>query len=159
MRRPRNKGMEMNQFIKTKVNRGEQIFRIFIFKQMFLQVLKEAKNKYKFRLKHFCIMSDFVHLLIRPFGGEDVSRIMQWVNGTFAIRYNKKQRIKGHFWGERFFNKIIKDSSYFNHIFDWISQNPVKAKIVKYAEEYIFSGLYFIFRGVFDLLDPGGFLT
>ncbi|MBN2738341.1 MAG: transposase [Spirochaetales bacterium] len=159
MRKPRQKGREMNQHIITKVNRGEMIFQAVIIKEMFLTVLKEAKKKYKFRLKHFCIMGNHVHLLLRPFCGEDISRVMQWINGTFAIRYNRSQGIKGHVWSDRFINKIIEDSSYFNHAFDYISQNPVKAGLAREAIEYLYGGLYFLIRNINDLLDPGGFLS
>ncbi|MBN2738892.1 MAG: transposase [Spirochaetales bacterium] len=159
MRKPRQKGFDMNQHIIMRVNRGEMIFCSPIIKIMFILVLKEAKRKFKFRLKHYCVMSNHVHLIVRPYGGEDISRMMKWISQTFAIRYNKLSGISGHVWGDRFTNIIIADSSYFNHAFDYISQNPVKAGLADKAENYFFSGLYYFIRNIFGLLDPGGYFS
>jgi hypothetical protein len=44
-----------------------------------LLVLKDAKEKFGFRLANFCIMPAHIHLLIIPGKGGNLSHIMHWV--------------------------------------------------------------------------------
>ncbi|HOV13940.1 MAG TPA: hypothetical protein PK771_06630, partial [Spirochaetota bacterium] len=37
-----------------------------------------------------------------------LSKIMQWLLGTFAVRYNKKTKQKGKVWYDRYKSEIIE---------------------------------------------------
>ena len=45
--------------VTGKTNRGEFILYSDEVKDLFLSVLREAKNKYDFKLINFCIMSNY----------------------------------------------------------------------------------------------------
>jgi putative transposase len=78
---------------------------------------------------------------------------MQWILSVFAMYYNRIHKITGHVWGERFWSRIIDNINQLFDTFRYISDNPVKAEMVRIAEEYKFGGLYQILKGIFDIVD------
>jgi putative transposase len=98
-------------------------------------------------------MDNHIHLLIKPGEKASLSKIMQWVKGNFAKRWNKIHGIKGHLWGERFFSRIIKDEEDFAKVSEYIDENPVKAKLVQEAKDWKFGGLFHKLRGIIGLVD------
>ncbi|MDR2807732.1 MAG: transposase, partial [Spirochaetaceae bacterium] len=54
-----------------------------------------------------------VHILITPAPGESLSQIMKWIKQVFAVRWNKEHNTTGHFWGDRFWSREIKDEKDF----------------------------------------------
>jgi hypothetical protein len=61
---------------------------------------------------------------------------------VFAIRWNKKHHKTGHFWGDRFYSREIKDEKDFWTVFNYIDQNPVAAGLVQKPEAWQYSGAY-----------------
>lgn len=123
-------------------------------KEMFLCILESAKKRYRFKLKHFCIMNNHIHLLIEPLSGTSLSRLMQWILSVFAIRFNKMFGQIGHVWYDRFKSKIIRSFQQLINTLQYISDNPVKAGICKNNRNYAYSGLYELKRKRYRLLDP-----
>lgn len=122
---------------------------------MFLDILKRAKAKFSFKLKHFCIMSNHVHLLIEPIGTSNLSKIMQWILSVFAIKFNRSQKRKGHVWYDRFFSRIVRGKQDYNNVFRYITLNPTKAKPAEGgAIAMEFSGCAYFRRLDFSLVDP-----
>lgn len=152
-RKLREKGWDNDQHVVSKISRGAMFLNSILIKQLFLIILKESKNKFKYRLKHFCIMDNHIHLLLRPVGNTDISRLMQWVKSNFAIRYNKEVEGFGPVWNGRFKNKIIYDRNQFFDTFDYISNNPVLAGIVSKPEDYEYSGISWSKYNKFRLID------
>ena len=78
-------------------------------KDLMLSVLNQALEKYVFELSAFTIMDNHFHFLIRTVvGGEDISRIMQFIKSQYARKYNKIMNRTGPYWNERFSDKIIE---------------------------------------------------
>ena len=143
--------------VTARINRGEKIFLAQEDRDLFMDVLKRAKKKFKFTLKNFCIMGNHVHLLIKPGQGESLSKIMQWLLGVFAQLWNKTHNIHGHLWGDRFFSRIIMGFFDFLKVYLYIDYNPVTAGLVKKPEEWRYGGLWHHKKGsteIIDLADP-----
>ena len=94
--------------VYARSNRQEFIFEKDCIKEMFIQVLKEARKKYNFHIDNFCIMSNHIHLIIKPLGKCSLSKIMQWILSKFAVLFNKFYGYHGHVWYDRFKSKIIE---------------------------------------------------
>ncbi len=140
--------------VVARANRGEFILDSPSSKEMFINVLKRAKEKYPFKLKHFCIMSNHIHLLIEPVSNTRLSKLMQWILSVFAVKINKYFGLKGHVWYDRFKSKIIKGCNQYITTFKYISNNPVKALMCDNSHDYKYSGLKFIYKKIFDLVEP-----
>jgi putative transposase len=98
-----------------------------------LLVLRDAKEKYRFKLHNFCIMPTHIHLLITPANGTNLTQIMQWIKTHSAKRWNRIHGSKDHLWGERFFSRPIKDLREYFYLHHYIDQNPVKAGLAQFA--------------------------
>lgn len=139
--------------VVAKANRGEFIFQKDEMKEMFLRILEKAKKRYRFRIRHYCVMSNHVHLILEPVGDTNLSELMKWVLSVFARRYNILIGQKGHVWYDRFKSKIIRSFVQFVHTFRYISNNPVKAGLCSEAREYIYGGMYEFKIKRFRLMD------
>jgi REP element-mobilizing transposase RayT len=108
-------------------------------KELFLTVIGEAKTSkgFKFKLWNFCIMDNHFHFLITPEKGQSLSDILKWIKMVFAIRWNKKHNKTGHFWGDRFYSREIKDEKDFWTVYNYIDQNPVAAGLMQKPVAYM----------------------
>jgi len=122
------------------------------FKNMFIDVIKRAKKKYKFSVKNFVIMPNHYHFIIDPKEGS-LPKIMQWILSVFARKYNKINNFSGCFWKSRYCSKILESIKEFIDSFILISNNPVRKKIINDPKDYPFGGMYFILRKIFDIVD------
>lgn len=147
MRRPRKLIEGYEYHVIARANRQEFILESDEIKEMFLQVLERAKQKYRFTVRNFCIMSNHVHLIIKPGKKESLSRIMQWILSVFALAFNRRFGYKGHVWYDRFKSKIIANFRQFVATFRYIAENPVRAGMVTRPEAYRYGGVRHIRDG------------
>ena len=138
----------------ARANRKEMIFISYAQKQMFLDIIKRARKKFRFRLSNFCIMGNHVHLILMPLKGESLSKIMQWVLSVFAMAYNRILNINGHVFYDRFKSIIIYNFRQYVATFVYIMENPMRANIVKNPINYVFNGINFIKMGMYEIIDP-----
>ncbi len=139
--------------VYARINRQEYLLHSVFVKTMLMLILKRAKKKYNFRIGNYCIMDNHVHFILKPLKGDSLSAIMQWILGVFAQKYNKIFKLHGHVWYDRFKSKIIIDFRQYLHTFIYISNNPVKAGIVKSPVDFPFSGIYNLQKGISDLME------
>ena len=126
-------------------------------KELFLSVVKRAKQKYRFRIENFCVMGNHIHLIILPGKGECLSAIMQWIMSVFAMAYNRIHGYtSGHVWGGRFFSRIIVGLRELLAVFQYVDDNPVRANQVDDRRAWRFGGLWHCRTGCRDLVgeDP-----
>jgi len=86
----------------------------------------------------YCLMSNHVHLLIQE-NNTAISKIMKRIGTSYAYWYNRKYERSGHVFQDRFKSENVEDDSYLLTVIRYIHQNPVKAGIVKQAENYKWS--------------------
>ncbi len=154
MRKPREICFNAEYHVTAKINRGEFALESREVKNIFLSVVSRSKKTHSFRLRHFVVMSNHIHFLIKPGEDESLSRIMQWILGVFAVYYNKQFNLNGHVWQDRFKSKVIKSYRQLIATFKYICNNPVKAEMVETPIEYRYGGLWFIRNREFELIEP-----
>jgi putative transposase len=153
MRTPR-KLLEGSEYhVVARINRREFLLQPDFVKQMFLDVVAEAKRKYRFAIRNFCVMDNHIHLMILPFRGENLSRIMQWILGVFAIRFNRRHGYTGHVWYDRFKSTIITTFRRWISTFQYIDLNPVRADMTKYVVSYRYGGVYHMRKGKTEVIE------
>lgn len=119
-------------------SRGDDRKRIYISDydyNKFLEYVLAAKDKYKFYLYAYVLMSNHYHLFIET-TQPNLSRIMQYLNTAYTAYYNTKWKRKGHLFQGRYKSIIVDRDSYFLELTRYIHLNPVRAKMVKNPEEY-----------------------
>jgi REP element-mobilizing transposase RayT len=65
---------------------------------------------------------------------------------------NKMNHKTGHFWGDRFYSRVITDEKDFWNVYNYIDQNPVKAGLVKEPCEWKYSGAYHREHGITKII-------
>jgi len=120
----------------------------------FLKAIADLKERKPFDLFGYCLMTNQIHLLIRPREGT-ISRIMQSLLVSHTQRYHRFHRSGGHVWQGRFKSPVIQDDDHLLAVLRYIEANPLRAKLVERAGDYRWSSFCFHGRGESNLLvDP-----
>ena len=124
------------------LNRGNNRAAVFhddADRLAFLDALAKAKARYPFRLYAYCLMTNHVHLVLRPDPNQSISRIMQSVTVAHTWRYHRRRKTSGHVWQGRFKSPAVEDGPYFLAVLAYVEANPLRAGMVADAAEYRWS--------------------
>ncbi|MBC2604437.1 transposase [Pelagicoccus albus] len=145
---PRPKRIETNEGIFHVINRGN--YRSYVFeddgaKGAFETCLLEAAERSGWRVLAYCIMSNHFHLCLATPRG-NLSEGMRWLQSTYAARYNRFRKEKGHLFQGRFKSLLVEPGEHLCDLVDYIHLNPVRARLVPAAQagSYRWSSLYWL---------------
>ena len=82
-------------------------------------------------------MPNHFHLLLTP--EVTLERALQLIKGGFSFRARKEFGIQSQIWQTSFYDHRVRDAGEYERARNYIYQNPVKAGLVKVAEEYPYS--------------------
>jgi len=140
------------------INRGnnrQKVFRKRADFAAFLDALAELKERKPFELYGYCLLNNHFHLLLKPTGDASISRIMQSLLVSHTQRYHRHYQSGGHVWQGRFKSPIIQADEHLLTVLRYIEANPLRARIVRRAEDYPWSSYRAHGMGEADpLLDP-----
>ena len=120
--------------------RGNDRQDIFLDNQdryVFLNRLKDAKDKFYFYIYSYCLMNNHVHIVIK-IKYEFLSKMMNVLENRYSQYFNKKTKRTGHLFENRFYSKKVEDEGYFMRLCKYVHRNPEKAGIEK-TEKYQWS--------------------
>ena len=100
----------------------------------------------KYRLHAWAIMPNHGHVLLTPELGVTLASIMHSAKSYTANRANRFLNRTGSFWAREYFDRYIRDGRHFSNTLRYIHQNPVKAGLCSYAEDWPFSSARFLKR-------------
>jgi REP-associated tyrosine transposase len=140
MRRPRRLIDGARYHVIARANRKEFILESDPIKQMLLDVMARARERFRVSIDTICIMDNHVHLIIMPGKNESLSRIMQWILSVFAMLFNRHLNLQGHVWYDRFRSFVLGNLRQFIRTYLYIHENPVHAGMVDAAHEYQYCG-------------------
>ncbi|MBL9134460.1 MAG: transposase [Verrucomicrobiales bacterium] len=110
------------------VNRGNRRDAIFINdddRRAFLGRLAELPKRFRIEVHAFVLMDNHYHLLIRPLQS-NLSRTIQWLQLTYAMRFNWAHQTCGHLFQGRFKAIHIQDSAKVPEVARYLHLNPVR---------------------------------
>jgi len=87
--------------------------RLFIFQvkggfDYFKSLLYESKKKFAWKLHHYCLMANHIHLLGQIEKGAQLSRLMQFLLFEYSRWYRKQTEYTGHLWQGRYKSPLIE---------------------------------------------------
>jgi putative transposase len=138
MRRPR---LEIEGGLYHIMSRGNNRQPIFLNDDdygKFLLELASQKRKLPFYLYAYCLMPNHFHLLIERRQGF-LSRIMQRLLTSYCQYHNRKYGKSGHVLQGRYKSILCQSDRYLGELVRYIHLNPVRAKMVRRAEDYPYS--------------------
>src|SRR5712691_8142515 len=124
--------------IITRGNNRQTIFKGDDDYQKFLSLLEVQKYELPYFLYAYCLMSNHVHLLIER-QADAIGRIMHRVLTGYSQYYNRKYRKVGHVLQGRHSAILCQTDRYLSELVRYIHLNPVRAKMVRKPEQYLYS--------------------
>jgi REP element-mobilizing transposase RayT len=132
------------------INRGNyraDIFRTEGAKAAFEACLFEACAKSGWRLHAYVLMSNHYHLALETPEGNLVAG-MQWLQATFANRFNQLRGERGHLFQGRYKSLLVEEGAPLGQVCHYIHLNPVRAGIVDIEKlhDYRYSSYWYLTR-------------
>jgi putative transposase len=112
-------------------------------------LLEEAKELLDMRILAYCIMPNHWHLVLYPRNDGDMSEFMRWLTTTHVRQYRvaTKSIGHGHVYQGAYKSFPVEQSEYLTTLIRYVEQNPLRAKLVKRAEDWKYSSLYRRMKG------------
>jgi putative transposase len=143
---PRARRQIESRMIYHVLNRGNARRALFSKQadfQAFLELLGQGLERFDVDLLAYCLMTNHWHLLLRPRGrdGQALSRLMAWITVTHARRHHVHYRDPGcgHLYQGRFKSFPVQSDEHFLTVARYIHRNPVRAKLVRRAQDWRWS--------------------
>jgi len=153
--------LEFSGAVYHVIARGNEqldVFRDDSDRELYLRRLAHYRDRFRFRLYAYCLMSNHVHLAVET-GPVPLSRIVLALHGSYAQTFNQRHQRVGHLFQGRYKALVVQKASYLLELVRYIHENPVKAGLVSEPRLYRWSSDRF-YRGAHapDWLDTRGLL-
>jgi putative transposase len=124
--------------LTSRGNERRTIFTDDRDREGFLDLLHQVNRRYHWLCHAYCLMENHYHLLIETPEG-NLSIGMRQLNGVYTQSFNRRHDRVGHLLQGRFQAALIQKDSHLLEACRYIVWNPVRAKLVKKAEEWKWS--------------------
>lgn len=124
--------------VTSRGNERKNIFRCDADRFLFLALLGEAVKRFRWIVHDYTLMNNHYHVVIET-PEKTLSRGMQWLNGRYAQRFNKRHNRAGHLFQGRFHGQLVQKESHLLELIRYVVLNPVRAGMVERPEEYRWS--------------------
>ena len=131
-------------------NRNQRVFFSEDDKKLYLKILTFNCSRQKIKIWCYCVMDNHVHLVAVPESAECLVRAIGETHRKYTWMINARNNWKGYLWQGRF-QSYPMDEAYLFCCVKYVERNPVRAGIVRLAEEYQWSSAR---AHVFGLKDP-----
>lgn len=144
---PRQARVDVGDEIYHVINRSNGRVKIFHNDsdyRHFESLLREAKELTNMRILAYCIMPNHWHLILYPRNDNNLSEFMRWLTTTHVRQVRAKTNSigHGHLYQGAYKSFIVEAEKYFVQLIRYIEQNPLRAKMVKRAQDWEWSSLY-----------------
>ena len=121
-------------------NRRQEVFFVDDDYRAYLKFLSEYSSKNKLKIIAYCLMPNHVHLITIPDNKEGLARAIGEIHRNYTRMINFREKWRGYLWQGRF-SSYVMDEKYLYAAVRYVLNNPVKAGIVKRAQEYKWSSI------------------
>jgi REP element-mobilizing transposase RayT len=122
----------------TRGNQRQRVFKDVEDHQCYLKILSDYKVRYEYALYAYVLMSNHVHLLIET-GETPLSKILQGINQSYTMYFNRKYGTVGHLFQGRYKAILCDKDAYLLSLVKYIHLNPVRVGIAKEVGKYPWS--------------------
>ncbi len=112
--------------------------------QHFEKLLLEAKERNDMRILAYVLMPNHWHLVLYPRKDGDLQTFMQWLTLTHTQQYHVKTKTigYGHLYQGRYKAFLVQKDTYLLQLIRYVERNPLRAKLVKKAEQWQWGSAY-----------------
>lgn len=116
------------------------IYRDARDRELFERLLKKAIRRVGWRVHAYCQMTTHYHLVVET-PEPNLARGMQWLNGVYGQFFNERHGRSGHLFQGRYGAELLESEEHYAEACRYVLLNPIKAGIVKRAEDWPWSGV------------------
>jgi len=116
------------QHVIQRGNDRQKIFKKTEDYEFFLEKLSDAANKYQCDIHAYVLMTNHVHLLIKPHTEDGIGKIIQMIGRYYVQYFNTSYKRTGTLWEGRYKATLINSEQYLLACMRYIEENPVGAK-------------------------------
>ncbi len=124
--------------VTQRGNRQQQLFFNDKDRQAYIVMLAEALKSTGTRCLAWCLMDNHVHLMLVPHDRDGLRAPLSSTHTQYAQRINRREEASGHLFQGRFASYPM-DDRHMMFAARYIELNPVKAGLVKTAEDWRWS--------------------
>lgn len=135
---------DMVYHVINRANARLQIFDTDKDYQAFEKVLLEARERTDMRVLAYCIMPNHWHFVLYPRKDGDLQNFTGWLTMTHTQRWHASHGTvgSGHLYQGRYKSFLVQTNEYFMQLCRYVEQNPLKAGLVKQAQDWRWSSLW-----------------
>lgn len=119
-------------------NRRQNVFFRDGDKREYLNILRLQAKLFSLEIWAYCLMDNHVHLIVVPQQEDSLTKAIGETHQLYTRMINFRERWRGYLWQGRF-KSVPLDEKYLYAAVRYVERNPVRAKIVKKAEDYPWS--------------------
>ena len=143
---PRSRRQTPAGYVYHALNRA--VARLPLFKkdrdyEAFIRVLDEAREHHPIRILGYCIMPNHWHFVLWPKRDDDITNFLRWLTHTHTMRWHRHHHTvgTGHLYQGRFKAFPVQEDDHCYTVLRYAERNPLRAGLVKRAEEWPWSSL------------------
>ena len=125
--------------LTIKGSNEQSLFRIPLDYECYLRLLGKYKLLFGIKIFGFCLMPDYVHLVLQSNDPGDLSHLVREVNWQYTRYFSMMHKSKGRLWNEDFKALNIQSFSELVHCLNTIESEPVRSRISNSPIEYLWS--------------------
>lgn len=118
----------------------------------YLHLLAHFTTHYRVQVWAWCLMTNHVHCVLVPAQEAALARAVGEAHRRYTRAVNFRAGVRGHLFQERFHSFPIQDDSHLLAVVRYVERNPVRARMVRRAEDYPWSSARHHVRGTADPL-------
>lgn len=101
-------------------------------------LLAEKAKEARVGILAWCLMPSHVHLILRPENGEGLRKALAGAHRRYAGLIHARRNSTGSFWQGRY-AAVAMDEDHLRAAYRYVALNPVRARLVKHAEDWPWS--------------------
>lgn len=125
--------------VYNRFARGESVFSDPEEAIEFVELLREVTQRDGLTIFAWALLSNHYHIALRT-SAIPLSRTMQYLQGTFSRRFNRRWKRTGPLWQSRYQARVIGDQESFDRVMVYVHLNPVRAGLTDDPTDYVFCG-------------------
>jgi len=118
--------------VTQRGNNRQDVFSVAGDREVFLQYLREAAERFALRVEGYCLMTNHIHLLVTPQREDSLAEALKRANQGYAQYVNRLHGRSGHLWQDRFFSCPL-DQEHLWRVLAYVERNPVRARLCRKA--------------------------
>jgi len=137
-RPPRLHVFEGLYHVVARGNNRQRIFRQPADYRFYLERLGRLLPQTETRCTAYCLMPNHLHLLLEP-ETRPLSRIMQRLQLSYSLHFNRQHRHVGHVFQGRYTAILCERDAYLLELVRYLHLNPVRAGLAKRPDGWLWS--------------------